>query len=280
MRIVRLFGALAALLLVATSPAVLAQDKADDPAVATVNGETIYRSEILAAAQALPPEYQAQLQNIFPALIDRVVDFHLISKAAESAGLSNDEEVERRVAELKVDIMREVFIQRKVETSVNEQTVRARYDTFIQENPPKQEVRARHILLEDEAAAKEIIKELDGGADFATLASERSNGPSKVKGGDLGYFTAEQMVPEFSQQAFAMASGQHSAAPVQTQFGWHIIKVEDKRDTAPPSFESIEAKLRDELSRETVTGVISGLRDSAEIEILAVPELPGAETAQ
>ncbi|MDJ0610183.1 MAG: peptidylprolyl isomerase [Kiloniellales bacterium] len=273
-------AAVTALLLPLTATPGAAQQGDDDPAVARVNGATIYRSEVLEAASALPPEYQAQLATIFPTLVERIVDFHLISKAAESAGLSDDQEVKDRVAALKVDVMREVYLQRQVDSRITETTLRARYDTFVTENPPKQEVRARHILLDDEAAAVEVIAELDKGADFATLASERSNGPSKARGGDLGYFTAEQMVPEFSQQAFALETGKYSSKPVQTQFGWHVIKVEDRRESEPPSFESLEEQLREDMSRETVNDVITDLRETAEIEILPTPGLPGATTAQ
>ena len=273
-------AAVTAFLLPLTATPGAAQQGDDDPAVARVNGATIYRSEVLEAASALPPEYQAQLATIFPTLVERIVDFHLISKAAEKAGLSDDQEVEERVAALKVDVMREVYLQRQVDSRITETTLRARYDTFVTENPPKQEVRARHILLDDEAAAVEVIAELDKGADFATLASERSNGPSKARGGDLGYFTAEQMVPEFSQQAFALETGKYSSKPVQTQFGWHVIKVEDRRESEPPSFESLEGQLREDMSRETVNDVITDLRETAEIEILPTPDLPGATTAQ
>ena len=273
-------AAVTALLLPLTATPGAAQQGDDDPAVARVNGATIYRSEVLEAASALPPEYQAQLATIFPTLVERIVDFHLISKAAESAGLSDDQEVKDRVAALKVDVMREVYLQRQVDSRITETTLRARYDTFVTENPPKQEVRARHILLDDEAAAVEVIAELDKGADFATLASERSNGPSKARGGDLGYFTAEQMVPEFSEQAFALETGKYSSKPVQTQFGWHVIKVEDRRESEPPSFESLEEQLREDMSRETVNDVITDLRETAEIEILPTPDLPGATTAQ
>ncbi len=280
MKTLRLAAAVTAILLPLTAMPVSAQQGDDDPAVARVNGATIYRSEVLEAASALPAEYQAQLATIFPTLVERIVDFHLISKAAESAGLSDDQEVKDRVASLKVDVMREVYLQREVDSRVTDATLRARYDTYVTENPPKQEIRARHILLDDEAAAVEVIAELDKGADFATLASERSTGPSKARGGDLGYFTAEQMVPEFSQQAFALETGKYSSTPVQTQFGWHVIKVEDRRESEAPSFESLEDQLREDMSRETVNDVITDLRETAEIEILPTPELPGAMTVQ
>ncbi len=258
--------ALASLPLVA-----LAQDAkpADDPVVATVNGDKVYRSEVLEAARGLPPQYQAQMQQIFPMLVERVVDFRLLAEAADEADLDKDEEVKRRVAKLQNDVMREVYLQRRIDEQVNETALRTRYDAYIAANPAQPEVHARHILVEDEAKAKEMIVALNGGANFAELAQEHSTGPSSSQGGDLGYFTADQMVPEFSAKAFELGKGEYSKAPIQTQFGWHVIKVEDRREGTPPTFESMEQQLRDEASREVVNGVLSGLRDGAEIEIVS-----------
>lgn len=252
----------------------------DDPAVATVNGETILRSDVMAVVATLPPQYQQQLPQIFPALVERLVDFRLIAKAASGNGLGEDKEVMDRLAKLKQDVVREVYLERQIEARSTDEALRARYDTFVAENPPKAEVRARHILLKEEAEAREVITALDGGADFAELARERSTGPSAAQGGDLGYFAAEQMVPEFSEKAFALESGAYGKDPVQTQFGWHVIKVEDRRDAAPPSFESLEQQMREQVARETVQQVVKDLRVGAEIEILPQPELPAAPAAQ
>ena len=258
-----------ALILALASLPVAASAQADDPLVATVNGKEIHRSEVLEAARSLPAQYQSQLEQIFPMLVERVVDFHLLSEAAGAAGFAKDEEVKRRLAKLQDDVMREVYIQRQIDERVNDAAVRKRYDEFLAGNPAQPEVHARHILVEDEAAAKELIVKLDGGADFAELAKESSTGPSASRGGDLGYFTADQMVPEFSEQAFKLEDGQYSKAPVKTQFGWHVIKVEDRRDSAPPAFEGMEQQLREELSREAVGTVLSDLREVAKVEIVS-----------
>jgi peptidyl-prolyl cis-trans isomerase C len=249
-----------------------AQDKdQDDPLVARVNGKAIHRSDVLKAASALPPQYQAQLDQIFPALVERLVDFKLLAEAADAAGLDKDEEVKRRLAELRNDVMREVYLERQIDERVDDDALQARYKTFLKENPGKAEIHARHILLEDEAAAKEVIAELDKGKDFAELAKERSTGPSSERGGDLGFFTADQMVPEFSEQAFALKDGQYSKTPVQTQFGWHVIKVEERRTGAPPAFEAVQEQLREDLSRDVISTVLTDLRAGAEIEIIPPP---------
>ena len=252
----------------------------DDPLVAKVNGEEVRRSEVLEAARALPAQYQAQLDQIFPMLVERVVDFRLLASAAQSAGLADDEEVESRMDRLRLEVMREVYLERRLDERVTAVALQSRYDAFLVANPPAEEVRARHILLADEESAKETIVSLNGGGDFAELARERSTGPSAAQGGDLGYFTAEQMVAEFSQAAFAMEAGTYSKEPVQTQFGWHVIKVEDRRKSEAPPFEEMEGQLRQELQREAVTTILSELRQGAAIEILPTPPLPSQGSAQ
>ncbi len=122
---------------------------AEDPLVATVNGTKVYRSEVLDAARSLPPQYQAQMQQIFPMLVERVVDFRLLSEAAGEAGLAKDEEVKRRLAKLQDDVMREVYLQRQIDKQVDEAALRTRYDAYLVANPAQPEVHARHILVDD-----------------------------------------------------------------------------------------------------------------------------------
>jgi len=150
--------------------------------------------------------------------------------------------------------------------------------------PPQRQLKARHILVETEEAAKEVIVALDGGADFAELAKERSTGPSGPNGGELPPFTAGEMVPEFSDAAFAMEVGSHSKAPVQTQFGWHVIKVDESTMTEAPAKEAVEQQLRGELEQQAAAAVYQDLRQGAQIEILfgkpKAGEAPAAPPAE
>lgn len=255
----------------------------EDPVVAIVDGEEILRSEVMASAAELPPQYQAQLELIFPALVERLVDYKLLDKAAAEKGLGDDDAVQERLEALKADIMREVLLSQLIEEGVSDAKVREAYDTYLEENPAQQEIRARHILLESKEAAEEVIALLDGGADFAEQAKEKSTGPTGETGGDLGYFAAGQMVAPFSEAAFALEPGSYTKEPVETQFGWHVIKVEDKREQTPPSFEELEEQLVDQLSRQVVEGYLAELREGSEVEILlpepqqgGAPEAPGA----
>src|SRR5262249_9671297 len=145
--------------------------------------------------------------------------------------------------------------------------LKARYQDFLKKNPPEPEVHARHILVQSEDEAKAVIKELEAGKPFEQVAAERSKGSSGQNGGGLGYFTEKDMVPEFAQAAFAMKPGEFSKTPVKTQFGWHVIKVEDRRDRQPPSFEEAKPQLENDLQQELVQALVQDLRKGAKIEM-------------
>ena len=134
------------------------------------------------------------------------------------------------------------------------------------------EYKARHILLQDEAAAQAVIAELDGGADFAELARARSTGPSGSAGGDLGWFEPEQMVTPFADATVQLENGRYSAAPVQTQFGWHVILREDSREAAPPAFEEVEDELTRSLHQQRVAAAITRIREATRIEVQSLEE--------
>jgi len=254
----------------------------ENPIVARVNGAEILRSEVFALAGTLPPQYQQQIVQIYPLLVQRLVDFKLANAAGRAEGLAEDSEVKKRVAELTDRVIREVWIERAVEARMTDEALQERYKAHIAANPPGTEQHARHILVETEEEARAVIAELEGGADFAELAKSRSTGPSGPQGGDLGYFKNDQMVPEFSAAAEALEPGQYSKDPVQTQFGWHVIKLEDRREVAPPDFAELEPQLRQEFTRENVEIVLAELRKNAEIEITPagtsmLPEGGGAQ---
>lgn len=258
-----------ALFLVPLGAAAQREGAADDPIVARVNGDEIHRSDVMRLAKSLPPQYQAQLGQIFPMLVQRAIDYKLFAAAGEAAGLADDAEVKDRLAKARMGVIREVYFERQIQARVTEDGIRKRYEEFLATTPPTQEHHARHILLETEAAAREIIAKLDAGADFVELAKEHSTGPSAPKGGDLGYFAAGQMVPEFAEAAAALEPGSYTKDPTKTQFGWHVIKLEDRRETAPPSFAEKEEQLRQEMTRAAAETMIKELRREATIELVA-----------
>ena len=167
---------------------------------------------------------------------------------------------------LRLRALQNEFFRKNVDEAITDEALQAAYDEQIGSLPAKQEVRARHILVKEEAEALDIIKELDGGADFAELAKSKSTGPSGPKGGDLGYFGPGQMVPPFEAAAFALEKGDYTKKPVKTQFGWHVIQVEDKRDVAKPTLDQVKDQLRSFLAQQKFTTLITDLREKAKVE--------------
>lgn len=267
----------AALGLMAFSTAALAQD-ADNPVVATVNGTEILRSDIEAVMRTLPDQMrQAPVEQLYPMLLDRSIDFKLLEVEAENSDLGDDPELQPALAQARAAVLRDAMLRKKVEEGSTEDALKARYEELKEADDfSYDEVHARHILLASEDDAKAVIEELEGGADFEALAKEKSTGPSGPQGGDLGYFKQGAMVPEFGEAAFSMDIGAMSSEPVKTQFGFHIIKVEDKR-TVSPTFEETEPQIRQEVARDIVTALVEGLRDGAAIERFNMDGSPIAE---
>jgi peptidyl-prolyl cis-trans isomerase C len=239
----------------------------EDPVVAIVDGSPIHRTEVEAAKRNLPEQFrQMPLEVIYSVLLDRVIDFRLLANEAERQDVASDPGVEAALEQARRDVLRDAFVRQKIDEGTTDAKLHERYEQLKQSADfKKEEVHASHILLKSEDEAKAVIQELAAGADFATVAKQKSVGPSASNGGDLGYFTREQMVPEFAAAAFALEVGQVSSEPVQTQFGWHVIKVLDRR-TTEPTFAESEPRLRQDLAREIVTALVADLRGGAAIE--------------
>jgi peptidyl-prolyl cis-trans isomerase C len=238
-----------------------------DTVVAVVNGKKVTRADVISSAQTLPAEYQSKIDAIFPALIDRLVDLTLLAEEGRKQNLQDDAEVKARIEQITNQVIQEVVIRRHLARAMTEDAIKARYERFVAEQPAQTEIRASHILVATEEEAKQIIKQLEGGADFAAIAKEKSSDPSaKQNGGDLGYFTAGDMVPEFSKAVLAMEKGESSKAPVKSQFGWHVIKVVDKRPKAPPTLEESRSHIEELLSSELLTAYLASLRSTAQVQ--------------
>ena len=249
---------------VASQP-VLAQEEPKIP-VAVVNGEDIFLDEVMALTDRLPAELRQQpLETYFDRLVDDIIDSRLAAAAGNEAGLTNDAEILRRMSIAAQRVLAEAWISRELRTRVTEDDLKAAYETYVADTGSREEVKARHILVAEKQTAEEIIAQLDGGADFIALAKEKSTGPSGPNGGDLGYFGRGAMVPTFESAAFALDAGQYSKQPVQTQFGWHIILLEDKRTAEPPSYAELEPQLRQNLISQNLARLLDGLRQDATV---------------
>ncbi len=234
--------------------------------VATVNGLEITRLDLRLFLEELPDQVRGlPIEMMFDQIVDRLVRRKLFSASARSEGLESDSEVMAMLAFQAERVLERALVLRALDTEVTDEKLREAYEKAIAERPAEEEVWARHILLETEADAQSAIEQLNAGADFAALAKERSTGPTGPNGGDLGYFRRGAMVAEFADAAFAMKPGEHSTAPVKSQFGWHVILVEDRRTAAPPDFESLRPELTETVSRGVVTDLQQQVLADAEI---------------
>ncbi len=238
-----------------------------DPVIARIDGQPILRSELQATMRGLPAQAQGMpIETLYPMLLERVIDLRLIGNAARGSKLDDDPAVKKKIAEAADRVLQEALLTKAIETKVTEAALREKYKTYAASVPGQEEVNARHILLKTEAEAKAVIVEIQKGGDFADVAKKRSIDPGAANGGDLGYFTREQMVPEFSEAAFNLKKGEVTQVPVKSSFGWHVIRVEDKRTSGPPSFDEVKAELQEEMSRDVIQDILKDLRGKAKVE--------------
>jgi len=239
---------------------------ASDPVIARVNGVDIKQSDLALAEEDVGADMQAASPEAKREhLISYLADIIMVTQAADKKNLADDPDFKRRLAFLRSKLLMGYELQQEAKTALTDEALKQTYDEAVKSMSGQEEVRARHILVEGEDEAKAIIEQLKGGADFAKLAKEKSKDPGAAEGGDLGYFTKDQMVPEFADVAFKMYPGQLSN-PVKTQFGWHVIKVEDKRTKQPPEFEKVKDQIEAYLARKAQSDFIAKLRQSAKVE--------------
>lgn len=249
--------------------AVEVPEAGEDSVIATVGDVEIRESDLAFALTdlseqfgQLPPEQQRV------AALSALIDIKLLSERAEEAGMAEDEMFQRRMDFLRQRALHNAYFRDEILANITEEDARARYQQEVEAAPPTEEIRARHILVETEEEAKDIIAQLQDGADFAELAAEHSTDGSSANGGDLGYFQRGQMVPAFEEAAFSLETGNYTETPVESQFGWHVIKLEDRREAEPPAFEQVAGQVRQVLLRERYLEVLREARDAQEIEIV------------
>ncbi|WP_439530241.1 peptidylprolyl isomerase [Pannonibacter sp.] len=269
---------IAATALTLSAASLTAQEPGD--VVAKVGDTVITEADIAFAARDLGQELQrfppAQWRAI---LTDVLVDMTLLAKEAEKEGLQKDEDFQRQVRFLTTQALRNAYVSQKLEAGITEAELKAAYDAELANFKGEEEVRARHILVASKEDAEKLIKELDGGADFAELAKANSSDGSAAAGGDLGFFGKGRMVPEFEAAAFALEPGAYTKEPVQSQFGWHVLKLDEKRIQPAPAFEDVQDGLRNKLMRDRYTALMTELKATHKVEIIQ-PEVPAADPAK
>jgi peptidyl-prolyl cis-trans isomerase C len=238
---------------------------AADPVVAKVNGTAIHQSEVNAFRRDLPPQLRQMPSG---ALVEALVNYQLVDTAARKEGLQRQPAVRQAMKAASDAVLRQAWLNKHLSAAVTPKLLRQTYDEQRAKFVPQEQVHASHILLATKAEAEKVISELKHGANFADLARKVSTDPSaKQNGGDLGFFSEGDMVPAFAKAAFALKVGEVSPEPVKTQFGWHVIKVEGRRKSTPPTFEEAEPVLRARVAQEMAKKLVEGLRAKAKVKI-------------
>src|SRR6201997_2382877 len=240
--------------------------RAEDKVLAKVNGSEIRQSDVALAEEELGPS----LAQMDPATKDEnvlafLIDMKVVSKAAEDEKIADNDDFKKRLAFARNRLLMDSLLAAKGKAATTDDAMKKVYEDAAKQISGEQEVHARHILVETEDESKAIKAELDKGADFAELAKKKSKDPGASDGGDLGFFTKEQMVPEFSEVAFKLDPGKISD-PVKSQFGWHIIKVGEKRNRKAPDFDQVKGQIETYVTRKAQADYVAKLRDSAKIE--------------
>jgi len=241
---------------------------AADAVVAKVGDLEIHQSELDLAISNLDPQL-AQLPDDQKkvAALSAAIDVKLLAKDALAEKLQDTPDFKTRMAYLQDRELHNAYFKKHVVDVVTDAEVKARYDKEVAALPKQEEVHARHILVKTEDEAKEVIKELDAGKDFAAVAKEKSTDPNKSDGGDLGYFQRGRMVKEFDDAAFSLPVGTYSKTPVKTDFGFHVIKVEDKRDAPPPPFDQVKDQVKQLVMRDKYLDLLKQAKTASKVEI-------------
>ena len=250
------------------SPALAQDGPKEDKVIAIVNGHEIKVSEVQMATDDIIgqlPDLPPKLR--FPFVVEYLIERHLLAQYAVKDGIADTDEYKRRLALYQAKALRDAYFFQKIRPMVTEEEMKAVYDEEAVKLQQTERVRARHILVGTEQEAKDILGRLAKGEKFEELAKQFSLDGSKDYGGDLGYFTQPEMVPEFSKATFALKTGETSQ-PVKTDFGWHIIRLDDRKQGAAQPFDQVKSAIRNVLLRKKVTETMEKIRSSSKVEIV------------
>ena len=238
-----------------------------DPLLARGDGYEMHLSAVEEARTLLPPALQrASTPDVIALLVETIIDTRLAATRAKEMGLDKSDEYKQAISRIEGQILKRMLFSQEIEKGITEEGIKKRYADLVENVPIGDELRARHILVESQARAKEVIKKLDDGADFKAMAAEHSIGPSASSGGDLGWFGQGSMVAEFEKEAFSLDVGAHSKSGVKTRFGWHVVRVEGRRKAKTPTLAMARDEIIRQLSSEIGQKLLDGLRENAKVE--------------
>lgn len=259
-------GALVALCIAMPAQAAKTKAKAaqTDLVVATVDGNNITLSEIESVRASNPQLNALPLESVYEPLLDNIIDLNVVAAAATAEKIQNTPEFKKMAKDFEKQLLARYYLEQQAKKNQTKEKLEVLYEQFKKDNPPQEEMSAAHILLKTEKEAQDVIQQLQKGADFAELANKVSENKG-LEGGDLGYFSRELMVPEFSEAAFAMKEGEISKKPVKTKFGYHVIKAGPRRLSETPKFEDVEQELMQMQAAQSVEETMQKLRKKAKI---------------
>jgi peptidyl-prolyl cis-trans isomerase C len=249
-----------------------------DPILATVNGTPIHMSDVQAAGNELPAQMQ-QLppDQLFPLLVNQLIDRQALLVAAQTEGLQKDPKIQAAMQAASNEKLENAYVQQQIAPSITEAAVQAEYQKDYAGKPGPAQVEAKHILVKTQAEAQAIIDKLNHGADFSKLAIKDSIDPGAKNGGELGWFSQNEMVPAFATAAFALQPGQYTKTPVQTQFGWHVILVEGKRQAPPQAYNDVKDQIRQSLADAAIKSTLNGVRSKVKIQLFNPDGTPSSQ---
>jgi peptidyl-prolyl cis-trans isomerase C len=252
-----------------------------DPIVAKVNGKPIHLSDVAKAAQSLPPQLQqAPPQEIYPVLLNRLIDERALLVEAKKTDRAKQPKVAEAMKDAANQALEGAYLRQQVKPQINEAAAQAYYKKHYTDKKQPEEVKARQILVKTKAEADKIIDQLNKGAKFSELAQKDSIDPGAKNGGELGWFTKDEMVKPFADAAFALKVGQYTKTPVQSQFGWHIIKSQGKREKPVPSYDDVKEAIHQKVANAAIANALDKARKSVKVKIYNAdgsPVKPGGE---
>ena len=240
-------------------------EKVSDPVVATVNGNKIRLSDVENVHAANPQLSSVPLSSIYEPLLDNIIDLDIVAAAARAEKIQDSAEYRKSLKSFEKQLLARFYLEQQAKKDQTKEKLEAMYEQFKKDNPPQEEMSAAHILLKTEKEAQDVIKQLEKGADFGELANKLSENKG-LENGDLGYFSRDLMVPEFSEAAFAMKEGEISKTPVKTKFGYHVIKAGPHRLSETPKFEDVEKELMQSQAAQSIEEIMKTLRKKATID--------------
>lgn len=273
MRMTRIM-ALAMLPLLGAQTVAHAQDSTKNPVVATVDGHQIRLNDVREARDLLPVQLQGlPFIDVYPMLVDSLIGSNLSAAKAKKLGFDETPEYKQNMARISERLLERMLLTRHIEAAMTDELLRTRYQQMVKRAKDQYEVRGRHVLVKERSVADALIEMLGEGADFAELAKNYSLDTTADNGGDLGWFGPGRMLQPFEDAAMALPVGTYTETPVRTQYGWHVILVEERRPYSVPSFDTVRPILVSEMSTELGKGLMADLRKDAQIDKMTFEEL-------